>query len=545
MKSPRLWQWPVSAVFLLLCLGALPGVFARSLFPNEDVYIPELFFASGVHRYAGDWSLQHSRSDRLLFNFLFLPLGRTGDPGLVSLIGRPIAWVAVLGPMWILMRRVGIRSPVLGVSVLFFWIVVFPYTMSQEWVIGAFEAKTFAYGALLLMIICVMNKKTWLAALLVVAAGGMHGIVGLWTLVTFMAASAAARTPKKTLLAAQAAAAAGLAIVLLPAFHATSTPNTERNALNLRIFTKVLWGNHFDPLQFPKVRVLGFALVCLGEIVVVLTHFGSSARDSHDPAWRVLGAAELACAGSVVVGLLATMMDSDRMLLLMPMRIGSVLIPLIALIRCAHLISTRNVLCSYAGDPKTDVRSVVPLLRNTNSASVLIGVALVFAGLLATPLRFPTYRLSLLELPFRAPDITDEDRAQSWARASLPENAVVATDPSFASFAKVERALVAVYRAAPPEDLDEWQERMFALTGIDLGTLNPNDPTMQKRIHRIPQELSDGFNNRPFVEAQMWRQKYGVTEIITRASYPLPVLKKFGLVSVYQLSPVRGTTNFD
>ncbi len=505
-----------AALVGVLTVALLPGTFAPTFFPNEDVYLSLLFQHAGHSPLAADWTLSHLPPDRRLFDVLFAPLAAWADPTLVAQIGRPLAWLTFLAAVLIFLRGLGLRNPLAAMTVVLLWLVPFPFSVSQEWILGALEAKTFAWAALLAMLAAVGRNRVWLGALLTIAAVSLHFSLGVWTCVFFGATVAVTSVSWRRKLGALGLGAVGALLAAVPMLRFVAN-NPAQSDADIRGWSRGLWSIHHDPFQFPPILMIGFAMVCFGSN---LLHARTS-RDRRTTPWRVLRRAELVGVALFALGVLARAADADSVLISMPFRAGPPIIALGALVRAVDCFGFIR-----ASDPPA-----APLLSVTGSVRQvgvvgLIGLLFVGAGHFGPAVKMWRYRTTIVKSSFR-PARTSEVLAAEWSSRNLPPEAVVAINPAQAYFGEVDRKLVASLRTARMDDLPGWNTRITALSGVDVTTLTG--------FVAVSDAVGLGYDTRPFSVVQGWPEQFGVTHIISPADYPLPVLATFGDVKVYEI----------
>ncbi len=513
---PRWLSWLMATAVTLLTLGLLPGTFAPTFFPNEDVYLPRLIRAARPGPLRTDWTLSGLAPDRNLFEFLFGPLARHADPTLIAQIGRPLGWMALFAALFAVLKSLGFRSPVFTAGLTAVWLLPNPYTVSQEWLLGSFESKTFAWAAMFAMFASVGRRRLLLGAMWTAICVGLHFTLGFWCCLLFVAAVAASRSTLRQSVQALAVAVVGGGLFGLPMIRFMLGSDSQQTTQDLQLFTRRLWGFHSDPFQFPKYTV---ALVLVVAGSAVLARYVPP--QSNQVAWRVLGAVELASLVAFGVGCVARLLNLDQVLLALPFRVAPVIVPLGGLLRLASWWRDRSVAVSSD-------RLVPKVGQRRSSVLVLAGVLALIVGQFGPSVALASQRVETFSNGWR-PARSAESIAGVWVAANVPTDALVAADPGQALFAEVNRPMVGSFLAAPNNELVEWKSRMLALSGVDVG---------DERIERageIRSALTDGFNTRAPEVVLGWRQTYGVTHLMTRGTYSFPLLKQIGPVHIYEL----------
>jgi hypothetical protein len=504
------------ALFALLAtIALLPGSFAPTFFPNEDVYLPRLIRASRLSPLRSDWTLERLAPDRPLFDLVFKPLARIGNPTLIVQIGRPISWLIFIAGFGWFVAGLGFKSPIAIVGILGVWLVPFPYTASQEWIIGPFESKPFAWGALFAMMAAVGRRQRLLAAVLTIACVGFHIVLGFWCCVLFGGALFATERAvvKKDRVSSWfqaglvvAVGSIGAIAMALPMLRfSTKSP---ASVADTRLFTRTLWGLHFDPWQFPN-RTIWLLFIASGSVLLAV-------RDKPETnlrAWQVLAVVEIVSVLASVGGIFARLLDRDEFLMLMPFRVSPVIIPLGAILRVARLLSRW----------KSTKDGRVPLHPILAAAAVVIAI-----GHFAPPLRLAQYRVQALRSSWR-PAPTAESVAAHWVDLNTEPGSVIASDPGQSVFGEANRPMVGSFLTAPTNDLAAWKLRMLALSGVDI-----SNNTIGRSL-AIRNALTAGFNARDQSQVASWATSYGVTHVMTRATYSFELLTTIGPIHIYRL----------
>jgi hypothetical protein len=525
-------HWGASCGLAVVMLGLMPGTFARTFFPNEDVYVSRLMHQTKGSLIRDDWTLPYLQPDRPLFDAVFTRVMELLGPTGTVQVGRPLGWFACIAAAMWLLRGLGFTNPITAMAIIFVWQVPYPYTVSQEWIFGAFESKTLAWASLLAMLAALGRGRTWLGTALCILTVGLHFGIGLWGALIFCVALLATSTPARQRIPAVVVAAAGSIAVSLPILRFILDSPAQSEA-DLQGWTRGLWSIHSDPFSFPPVLLVGLALVFVGSVTF---HFGErstgllrSGAATQQP-WRVLVAAELTGMALFAVGVLARFLDKDVVLSAIPFRVGPPLVALGGVARLAHVL--RGVLEVRRLDTVSAEPSQGGWLRSATQpfggTIALAAVALMLVGHFGPPAKMARYRVEIFRFGLR-PAPTAEQRAAHWVSKNLPDDAVVAINPAEAHFGEANRRLVASLLAARSADLADWGARMKSLSGVDY--------LHAGRFVDLRDAVTKGYNERDFGIVDRWDDLYGVTHVVSPATYPLPLLAEFDGVKVYELAP--------
>lgn len=512
--------WAAWIGCLLACM-AVPSALSAPMWGNENLYLVEFIRSAQPSRMAGDWTLSRLTQDRPVFDLLFRPLAMIDSYTAVALTGRLLSWCAVAGAFVFLCRQLGVRRWWLVVGAFFAWLVPAPYSVAKEWVVGTFEAKPFAYALLFVALALVIRGRPEWAALAAGLCVSIHAVIGIWVFGMVLVALGVVGVRGRRWLrsAVLAALAAGPGIVSVLASAGGS--DDADGAGDIRWYTRGVWAVHFDATQFPRARMAG--LVLLVGASVVMTVVMVPAMRTGGPvrrAWKVLFTAEIIGMLAFLGGVALRALGADRLLMLMPYRVGPVLVVMGAMVRIAWLIEHRAGLGAVQGAAR-----IAASRRIGGPWLAAAGAVLALTGLLGPVARGLPERVSLVTDGWSS-RLSDPHLAYRWASSHLPATAVVATDPTDQPFAELDRPIVASYTVPPIGSLRPWRQRIIDLTGRDV---------VRPGLYDELRLLSQGFAARPEVEVLAWRARYGVTHLISSGRYPFRELHREGNVSVYEL----------
>lgn len=513
--------WAAWIGCVLTCL-AVPSALSTPMWGNENLYLVEFVRSAHPSRMAGDWTLGRLTQDRLLFDLLLRPLAMTDSYPIIAVTGRLLSWSAVAGGFVLLAGTLGIRRWWLVVGAFAAWLVPAPYSVAKEWVVGTFESKPFAYALLFLALALAARDRPEWAALSAGLCVSIHAILGIWVFAMVVVAlgvlGVRGRRWLRCILIATVAAAPGIVSVL------SSSPGGGGGGGgggDIRWYTRGVWAVHFDPTQFPRARLVGLMLVVLASVVlsvVIAATTGSAGPVGR--AWKALTTAEVIGLLGFLGGVVLRAAGADALLVVMPYRVGPVLILMGAMLRIAWLIGHRAELGA--------ARIVVaPRTTIGGSGPAAAAALLALAGLLGPVARNLGERVDLVTDGWSS-HLSDPHLAYRWASTSLPRSAVVATDPTDQPFAELDRPIVASYLVPPISSLAAWRERIVDLTGRDVDRAG---------VFTELQLLSKGFASRSEAEVLAWRERYGVTHLISPGRYPFRELHRVGAVRIYELPP--------
>ena len=146
---------------------------------NEQVYLLYLVKAWHARFLASDWTFQEATAGHPVFNLvfgwptLFMPLEALGW------LGRLASWAAIFAALMRIGRHFRIPRWMVSAGILL-WLIQRQSFVSNEWVIGTFEAKCAAYACLFWAIDLLLCRRVVAPAILTGLAFTFHSAVGLW-----------------------------------------------------------------------------------------------------------------------------------------------------------------------------------------------------------------------------------------------------------------------------------------------------------------------------------------------------------------------------
>ena len=494
-----------------------PNALAAVPSNNETIYLPLLMRSSDSHLLAGDWTFAGLLPDRPLFDFVFRPLAATRSWALAGWTGRLLGWMAVAAALVWLLSVLGFRQPWVAMAVGVGALANQLSPIAGEWVAGTFESKVFAYAALFAMLAALGRERWLIAGLLGGATFSLHNVVGLWSVFTLLVVVAVLRPRKSSVFHAFF----GLVVGLLPGLVAMTrylTNGGDTSVADLRIVTRHVLSFHMDPFTFARRDYLLLGSLAGASIVydVIAHRDGDVMAASTAAGWRVFRTAEIVSGCVFLGGILARWVGLDSVLLAMPFRLAGVLIPVGAILRA-------GAACGAVVRWRETRRVRVATFALVANASVVFAVlcAVWFTG--GQSLR------ERVDSGFFAADTARDDTARAllWSRTHLPPDAVVAVSPGHKGvFAELRRPTVASFYTVRFDAISQWRARVEDLSGVSLAS---------GVGYALTGKLDEGYANRPIVAVRTWGRSYGVTHVVTTASYPLRELLRVGAVHVYEL----------
>lgn len=482
---------------------------------NELLYLVRLEETYAGGPLASDFTLSDA-DEHFVFNHLaalvtlVLPLEAAGW------VGRIGSWTAILLLLLTLGRRLGAGTIGSAIAIAF-WVGAGQSLVGHSWMLGTFEAKSFAYPLLLGALLSVVAGRFGLSGLLAGLSASFHPSVGLFGAVgcgvaACVPAPGGRRVTLRELITFGALAAVGAlpaALALLPSLASGS----EVTATDWMLAARIDQSYHLDPFTFPRARIAAL-LAQLVAIVALAWH-------SREVAWRRIAAFVAATAAVFVAGVGFRAAGAYALLASFPFRLFPLVTPLVFLLGLAYvaraLVSGERVGPSWG----TSRRAAL---------AVFGAVGLVMLPDPVTPYLGTIFARSW---PTDAPPAGVAE-AFRWVDANLPVDArgLVPPDADRYALHAMRRPLVVTTEFPVYGHLGEWHARVRAVGG----DLPPGLSTTERR-----ERMGMYFAEIPEQEMRAILDRYAADFLITTADYALPVAFARDEVRVY-LAPAASDT---
>lgn len=519
--------WPVAlAIFTLAALthsarGTLTSNELDTLLTTYRLLHPDFL--------PGDWFLSIPQGPRLPFQLLIAPLSSVLPPPAVSIAGRLLCFLSLAWLLGRLGQRVGVRWPVAMVAC-GLYAQIGPSLAAKEWIFGQFESKVVAYALTLFALDAAIDRRWRRAALALGAATTLHVLVGGIASAAMLLVALRARQAELGwrgvlptavgglyVLAWALPAAPGLSI-LLDALR-TAPPPSEPSISWIYVLFRA--PHHADPRQFlaePRVYVRA--------VWVAAMLFASWHWQLGGMAGATLRRLTLAAMIPFALGTLAAWLPGgERVLQLLPFRLGDALTMLAAAVFAATLIE----------------RGLAALKRRGVTTARLGAAALTLAVLATVGGAAAAMQRNLQELstwpegghpplpPSEAAALSDA--AAAIARMAAPGVGVLAA-PNHESLGWLARQpVVATFKHMPPDQraVRDWFERIVALAG---GRVLP------ERGYPLIDASDRAFEALFAAQHRALGRRYGMgLLLVRRRDLPLPILHRNAVWTVYDLRP--------
>jgi hypothetical protein len=166
---------------LLLILVTIVGAFyAGALLSNDQDILPSARHFADRDWIPGDWYLNLHIPYRYLVDAILGPLVVAFDFDQAALITRLVVYALLVPATYFFFRSVGLRFSVMLVILYVF--IRHQSLIAGEWILGGAEAKSFAYGFVLLAAAAFVTQRYLLAFAFAGAAISLHVLVGVYAL---------------------------------------------------------------------------------------------------------------------------------------------------------------------------------------------------------------------------------------------------------------------------------------------------------------------------------------------------------------------------
>lgn len=443
----------IVAVFYLAAVQPPPGV-------NEPHYLARLRHAVDPSFCPGDLFL-NSLDAHKTFVVAFAWLTHFLSFGAIAWIGRLLNWLFLA---WAWRRLSWTVVPKIGFAALAAALMVSATAkgnLSGEWLIKGFEAKTIAYGFVLLGLRAwVLKNWNWTWIHLGIASA-WHVLVGGWSVVILLALWLSGWRREQSLVVMLPGLVLGGFISLagvLPALElsASQPPEVRSEAAVIYVFERL--PHHLAPLHKPVQWITHKA----GRHAVIVTLFaallwgrraalgGGWAALRDDPAGRIahyaIGALALAMIG---FGIELTLWDDP---------------PRAALLLRYYWFRLTDIAVPWAL-ALLWIRLLADLLHGAaRRATAMLVVMLLAAGVPLAP-QFRDYlHRPVAAADAQASDVADWLNVCDWIKQNTPEDALFLTPRSTSSFKwHAQRAELVTYKDVPQdaESLIAWRNRLY------------------------------------------------------------------------------------
>ena len=469
----------------------------------------------------GDWYLNQPAGYRLLFEtfagHLILAWGFLGT----SIVGRLACYGLVASGLVLIGQTIKLRLPLLLLAVALFIINDDQGAVATEWIVKGFEAKSIAYGFVLLGIWSMLEHHYRRMAFMLGVATSFHILVGGWSFLivigylVFHYRSYLKLFPHLGWLVGIYCTASIFAVQPVLAQLSDNIPTHSISPSLIYVFLRL--PHHLNPLSW-SLKWLRFIAYLTALIVSVRSLQRQTALSgSTNLAQIELFHFTLISLVPCLLGLLVAPFDSQGSLLqFYPFRVGDVILPLNTYLLAGCALQSQA--------------------SNTKWQKMLRPASLSFLAILMTlqAAQLPAQFLALRQFPNLDPALKE---FYSWVQMQTPRTATIISPPvEFVEFTRLtERPTIVKYKLLPQTKAGilGWYQRLGDLNGGSFPELK-RLRTKDNREH-IKQALTQNYYKLKTPQVKTLMRVYQADYFMTLATQrlKLPVAYRNGQYILY------------
>jgi hypothetical protein len=469
---------------------------------NEFVYLVELAKLWNSEFLLNDWTFLTPSPSHLVFNLLFGPLTLLFPLEFVGWIGRIFSWTLILTAIFQLGKHFRIPLWMITVAILL-WLFYRQSIVAGEWVLGTFEAKCIAYALLLFSLNGFMHQRVILPSILLGLAFSLHPLIGLWGALAVGLSLVVLRYPIDRIIKSGCYTVLFALPGLIPLLMRPLEGGTASSEA-MKFVTLVVMPYHFDPFYFASSK----RLLLLLAIILGFNWFHFRVQDKdHRDGLHFLIVFQSFLGLFFVLGFFARHIENYELLVAMPWRLCSVLLPLFFFL---HLMSALQAYCA------------------NRSGKRLLLAGLLILAIFGNPVDVFADRVKKHYSMWTQED-EDVQRAFKWIAGNTPASSIIISPPwRNDSFYLSRRGQIASWWVPRFDRLIEWRERLESIAG-DVSSVKPR--TTKARL----EHMTAHFNQLNATDIARLAEKYGAEYLVSSARYGYPVLFDAGTYKVYWL----------
>lgn len=466
----------------------------------------------------GDWYLNQPPGYRWLFQGIFGHLIRTiGFLG-GSIVGRLLCYCLIAWGMVRIGRQLGLRLPGLVLTIVALIYLGRQSVAAKEWMLGGLEAKSVAYGLVVLAVSLLLEGRYVAMMLLLGLATSFHVLVGGWVFLAALGWVLLGGKPRwrneRTLLMAISAYGAGSVFALPSLFDHLFRPAPASEIAPSYIYAFIRLPHHLNPQTWNSdwwVRPLIYLIVLLLTWGWLHRRWWTEKSVEYG-AQRALAEFTLLTLVPFAVGVAIAPLDADgRWLQYYPFRVGDVMLPFATCLLVACAVE----------------RELSKSLVRRRMFQVICGLLLVW-GLVQQQSEFGQQVQAVRQFPGEEQRVTPElGELYDWLKTHTPEGVTIVSPPTemYNLTWLTERPTIAKYKFFPQSKAGilGWYERMSDLSGGE-SFWKLASPRKDAR-DEIRDAMEAGYNQLTTTQAiglmEKYRSNYFVTHIEHRLELPL------------------------
>jgi len=456
----------------------------------------------------GDWYLNQPPGYRLLFDLIFGNLIQGWGFLAGSIIGRLGCYVVLSLGLVLIGRTLGLKLPWLLLAIA---LLVYPLDQSaiaHESIFGGLEAKSAAYGFVLLALwLLLKGHFRWMALMLGVATS-FHVLVGGWAFLAMVAWLI--RTRKQHLKSIWHLGAIGLIYVAASAFAIpavlqqllTPTPASPVSPSFIYVFLRL--PHHLNPLSWNmwSLMRLPIYLVVLAVCVRILARQHSEKDTDLYQTRLALFEFTLLSLVPFGLGMVVAFFDHQGSILqFYPFRLGDVMLPLTTCLMVSCVL-----------------QQSVSLQKQRILSLACVGILTLVCTIQSVTL---VKQIKALD---DFPSVNADFKALcSWIRTQTPANATILSPPAtLVEFSWLtERPTIVKYKLLPQNKagLLSWYERLSDLSGGTFPQLSDN--SSRSRRKGVENILTQGYRHLSTAKVKALMTKYNASYVLTDTNHRL------------------------
>lgn len=467
-------------------------------YSNENIYLLRLYKTYRPDFLLNDMTFATPANEHWFFNHIFGGLTFVFSLEVIGWIGRIGCWMLLLFALMRLGRYWKIPLWMISASI-FLWLCLGQSIVADEWMIGVFEAKCFAYICLIFALDGFCRGRELYPAILLGFSFSFHPAVGLWGIPASILALAIFRWDFGRVVKITVISFVCSLFGLIPLFG-TEISNSLNSYIDWKYFVLVGYPFHFDPFSWAKSSI---ALLFFIMAFCLMFYFK---KNEKEKAQKFLTAFLFILFLFFISGLVLRGFGLYELLRFMPMRLFSVFAPLFFLFTLGK-----------AYEDKIFAPPVKPIM--------IVGLVCLLGWI--SPLSTGFYRIQQTGSQWFAErdDVVD---SFVWLRENTPNGTIVIAPPWRNDFwYRTRRATVANYIHAPISNLGKWR------TGLnDLIGARP----LEKGVREV-EEMEEFYNDLTAKQIEEIAGKHKTQYLVSEAEYSFPIVFEGKKFKVYKLTP--------
>ena len=514
------------AVILFLCLKLLLEDIMSAGGWNEVDILPLARHYVAPNWVTGDWYLNQPAGYRMLFQTLFGRLAVAWGFLATSLVGRLICYGLVASGLTLIGRKLGLSLPLLLLAVVLF--LTEQSLAAGEWLVGGLEAKSVAYGLIMLAISLMLDGRYLWMALLLGLATSFHVLVGGWAFLAVL--TWLILKPRLRLINIQylglvlllylAASTFAIGAVAKQLFDITPTGSIPPSF----IYVFLRLSHHLNPLSWDSGWWLKPIIYLLVLAISISLLWRKRQIIPPEQYTACIGLAEFTIISFIpfVLGLVVAPFDSQGSLLqYYPFRLGDVILPL-------------NTCLLFA--------SALEQTFSGRSRRLLLLICLVVLSwqLSQQAVDFKNQLVTLRQFPGVEQRIDPQWQALcTWVRTHTAQDALVVSFPGkFNDFTWLaERPTVAKFKLLPQNKagIIAWYNRISDLSG-NADLVPTNFRTRKDNNLQIKTQLQASYDRLTTAQVKSLMNKYNADYFIAQSQQQLdlPIAYQNSLYVLYR-----------